>query len=91
MLTNCKNCGASLKNGKCNYCGTEYEFIPQVNDFREIIKINIYGTVRKFYVSCIEVSPYDLYKYSCRDINGHVTHVARHNTQKITLELVSYD
>ena len=21
--TNCKNCGAPLKNGKCEYCGTE--------------------------------------------------------------------
>lgn len=24
MTTNCKNCGAALKNGKCEYCGTEY-------------------------------------------------------------------
>ena len=22
--TNCTNCGAPLKNGKCAYCGTEY-------------------------------------------------------------------
>ena len=22
--TNCKNCGAPLHNGKCNYCGSEY-------------------------------------------------------------------
>ena len=24
-ITNCKNCGAPLHNGKCDYCGTEYE------------------------------------------------------------------
>lgn len=22
--TNCKNCGAPLHNGKCDYCGSEY-------------------------------------------------------------------
>lgn len=22
--TNCKNCGAPLKSGKCEYCGTEH-------------------------------------------------------------------
>lgn len=24
MSTNCKNCGAPLVNGKCEYCRTEY-------------------------------------------------------------------
>lgn len=24
MNTNCKNCGAPLSGGKCDYCGTEY-------------------------------------------------------------------
>lgn len=24
-MTNCKNCGAVLHSGKCEYCGTEYE------------------------------------------------------------------
>lgn len=24
IITNCKNCGAIIKNGKCEYCGTEY-------------------------------------------------------------------
>lgn len=24
-MTNCKNCGAPLHGGKCEYCGTEYE------------------------------------------------------------------
>lgn len=24
-MTNCKNCGAPITNGKCEYCGTEYE------------------------------------------------------------------
>lgn len=26
-MTNCKNCGAPLHGGKCDYCGTEYEVI----------------------------------------------------------------
>ena len=24
MFTNCKNCGAPLRNGRCEYCGTLY-------------------------------------------------------------------
>lgn len=24
-MTNCKNCGAPLQGGKCEYCGTEYD------------------------------------------------------------------
>ena len=24
-MTNCKNCGAPLTGGKCEYCGTEYD------------------------------------------------------------------
>ena len=24
MLTNCKNCGAPLRRGLCEYCGTDY-------------------------------------------------------------------
>lgn len=26
-MTNCKNCGAPLTGGKCEYCGTEYDTI----------------------------------------------------------------
>lgn len=26
-MTNCKNCGAPLHGGKCEYCGTEYDSI----------------------------------------------------------------
>lgn len=28
-MTNCKNCGAPLTNGKCEYCGTEYEITKE--------------------------------------------------------------
>lgn len=28
-MTNCKNCGAILIGGKCEYCGTEYETITE--------------------------------------------------------------
>lgn len=27
MLTNCKNCGAPLNDGKCRYCGCEYGYL----------------------------------------------------------------
>ena len=27
-MTNCKNCGAPLHGGKCEYCGTECETAP---------------------------------------------------------------
>jgi hypothetical protein len=27
--TNCRNCGAPLKNSKCEYCGSEYGFFYQ--------------------------------------------------------------
>jgi hypothetical protein len=26
---NCKNCGAPLRGGKCEYCGTEYDAPPK--------------------------------------------------------------
>ena len=29
MTTNCKNCGAPLKGGKCEYCSTEYADSPR--------------------------------------------------------------
>lgn len=25
-MDNCRNCGAPVINGKCQYCGTEYEY-----------------------------------------------------------------
>ena len=28
-MTNCKNCGAVLTGGKCEYCGTEYEMTTE--------------------------------------------------------------
>ena len=28
-MMNCKNCGAPLRGGKCEYCGTEYEAAPR--------------------------------------------------------------
>ena len=43
--TNCKNCGAPLRNGRCEYCGTEYkgtdEFIEEIvfADDRELWRI----------------------------------------------------
>ena len=37
MVTNCKNCGAPLNGGKCEYCETEYrnsENITLHNDIK---------------------------------------------------------
>lgn len=30
MLTNCKNCGAPLYQGYCEYCGTDYKELNQI-------------------------------------------------------------
>ena len=44
--TNCKNCGAPLKDGRCKYCGTEYK--PQIYSMMEVtadwIKIGVLKT-----------------------------------------------
>lgn len=44
--TNCPNCGAPLKDGCCQYCGTEYK--TQIHSMIEItadcIKIGVYKT-----------------------------------------------
>lgn len=37
MLTNCKNCGAPLHRGYCEYCGTDYREPNQI--YFEIPKI----------------------------------------------------
>ena len=58
MMSNCKNCGAVLTQVddvlKCEYCNSIYEYIPKVDDIRQIIKINIGGTIRKFYIYMVE-------------------------------------
>lgn len=58
MMSNCKNCGAVLTQVddvlKCEYCDSIYEYIPKVDDIRQIIKINIGGTIRKFYTYTVE-------------------------------------
>lgn len=30
MMSNCKNCGAPIHNGKCEYCGTEYPELVRI-------------------------------------------------------------
>lgn len=32
MITNCPNCGAVLKDGKCEFCGTEVRIGVSVNE-----------------------------------------------------------
>lgn len=88
MLTNCKNCGAPLKDMKCEYCGTEYDYIPSIDSMEQVIKINIHGVVRRFYIGEVEVEPtyYDI----PRTIDGemHCTRIS--HEPNIRLTMVSY-
>lgn len=88
MTTNCKNCGAPLHSTTCEYCGTEYEWISEINDFKQVIKINIHGRIRKFYIQCISVSPSHVESTRLCD-GGH--YVSCLGGEQIELNLVSYD
>lgn len=57
----CQNCGANLKaypdeNGviKCPYCETEYYYDSYLDSGFQVVRLNIYGKERKFYISEIE-------------------------------------
>lgn len=88
MLTNCKNCGAPLKDMKCEYCGTEYDYIPSIGSMERVIKININGVVRRFYIGKVEVEP--IYYDIPRTIDGerHCTKIE--HEPNIRLTMVSY-
>ena len=87
-LTNCKNCGAPLKNYKCDYCGSEYEYVHEISDFEQVITLFIGGRKRKFYISTVTREPV-VYETTCC-LDGTRTHVRSMN-DNITLELISYD
>ena len=87
-LTNCKNCGAPLKNYKCNYCGSEYEYVQEISDIKQIITLFICGRKRKFYISTVTCEPV-IYETTCC-LDSTRTYVANTN-DNITLELISYD
>ena len=40
MTTNCPNCGAPLKNGVCEYCGTEVDPSARREQQRELDRLN---------------------------------------------------
>lgn len=90
-LTNCINCGAPIKNGKCDYCGTEYDkkekHIELILQEKDRIKLKIYGIEKEFYIGEVEVEPicYDTY----RDITGTLVRT-RQEEPKIKIELISY-
>ena len=92
MMTNCKNCGATLMQVddilKCEYCDSIYEYIPRVNDIRQIIKINIGGTVRKFYIYTVEVESPTM-EYTTIDGSLNRTYIT--NRPILTLTLQSLD
>ena len=92
MMTNCKNCGATLTQVddilKCEYCDSIYEYIPRVDDIRQIIKINIGGTIRKFYIYTVEAeSPTTEYT----TLDGTLSRTYITNGPMLTLTLQSLD
>lgn len=87
-MTNCKNCGAPLENYKCNYCGSEYEYVQEISDFKQIITLFIGGRKRKFYISTVTCEPV-IYE-TTRFLDDTRTYV-RNINDDIKLELISYD
>lgn len=87
-LTNCKNCGAPLKNYKCNYCGSEYEYVQEISDIKQIITLFICGRKRKFYINMVAHEPVMFETTSFLD---NTRTYARRINDNITLELISYD
>jgi len=85
-LTNCKNCGAPLHNGKCEYCGSEYEFVPEINSFEQVIELYIGGKKRKFYISDITYQPLCA---SYRTLDGTMHHV-KSGEDNFEIHLISY-
>ena len=68
MKTNCINCGAPLKDKKCEYCGTEYTLdnYGQINEYK--VKLNILGHEKEFYIG--EIERHSICSGFYRDING---------------------
>lgn len=92
MMSNCKNCGAVLTQVddvlKCEYCDSIYEYIPKVDDIRQIIKINIGGTIRKFYIYTVEAEQSTM-EYTTLDGTLGRTYIT--NRPSLTLTLHSLD
>lgn len=82
IRTNCINCGAPLKNGKCEYCGTEYHLdsLGQVNEYK--VKVNIMGQEKDFYIGKIEKQSI----YSYRYVSGNL--ITNKICDKLKLELI---
>jgi len=84
IRTNCINCGAPLKNGKCEYCGTEYHLdsLGQVNEYK--VKVNIMGQEKDFYIGKIEKQ--SIFGDSYRDVSGNL--ITNKICDKLKLELI---
>ena len=90
---NCENCGASLKLNretmtcKCDYCNTEYYVKNNLsNEFvlvGQIIKINIRGQEKQFYIS--EEVMYPIFQNEYRDITGRIITNKAGYKEKLTL------
>lgn len=84
MNTNCINCGAPLHSDKCDYCGTEYTLneFGQIKEY--IIKLNILGEEKEFYIGDIE--KHKICSNAVRDPSGFLVHDEIGN--KLTLKLI---
>ena len=84
IRTNCINCGAPLKNGKCEYCGTEYHLdsLGQVKEYK--VKVNIMGQEKDFYIGKIE--KHSIFGDSHRDVSGNL--ITNKICDKLRLELI---
>ena len=83
MRTNCKNCGAPLHNGRCDYCGTEYETPMPTHR----INFNVVHAKTET-LSCVTSVPL----YILRNGNeAEVADVVKHEAaRKMAEELVKY-
>jgi hypothetical protein len=89
MKTNCKNCGAPLVGNRCEYCGTEYEYIMELDSFEQVIELNIGGQKRKFYINEISAEPICITDYQSIDMTCKRTRIE--SSPRIKIELISYN
>lgn len=74
-LINCLNCGAPLHNGKCLYCGSEYNgslISVDINDYAGTGNVTVNGTKYNVYLSHLETELHEIDPIEGRDINGRL-------------------
>ena len=95
MITNCKNCGATLDYKQddelciCKYCGTKYPLVKTLDGITRIkdyiIELDVMNKKREFYISEFTINR--LYSPDCgRDLQGNLK--PQILGQKIKMELI---